>query len=57
MFVKKERVVFEKRRKVWRPTRTSSTLVISVPDTSFLEEGDYVTVKVTSRLRLIVEKA
>jgi hypothetical protein len=57
MFVKKETVIFEKRRKVWRPTRNSKTLVISLPTTSFLKEGDYVIVKVTARLRLIVEKA
>lgn len=51
-----EVVTFTVSRKVWKPSVNSKTLVVSIPPVPFLALGDRVTVKVTSRLRLIVEK-
>lgn len=51
-----EITVLKVKRKVWRPSRTSKTLVISLPSVDFLQEGDKVDVLVTSQKRIIIRK-
>ena len=43
-------------RKVWKPTSSTSSLVITLPKLEFIKEGDTVTLKVTSNKKIIIEK-
>jgi len=55
--LEEERILLTVDRRVWQPSRSSKTLVVSLPDTTFMAVGDSVKVSVTSRGRIIVEKA
>lgn len=44
------------RRKVWKPSTSSTSLVVTLPIIEFLKENDTVKVSVTSDKKLIIEK-
>jgi hypothetical protein len=44
------------RRKVWKPTTSSTSLVVTLPQIEFLKENDEVEVVVTSDKKIIIEK-
>lgn len=44
------------KRKVWKPTTSSSSLVITLPQVEFLKENDNVEVIVTADKKIIIQK-
>lgn len=50
-------IIFSQEKKVWTPSTSSSSLVITLPKVDFLKEGDKVTVKVDSDKKIIIEKS
>jgi len=44
------------KRKVWKPTTSSTSLVVTLPQVEFLKENDKVTLIVTSNKKVILEK-
>lgn len=51
-----EEIIIKTKRKVWKPTTSSSSLVVTLPKIEFLKEGDKVTLKITSDKKIIIEK-
>ena len=51
-----ENIILKTKRKVWRPTTSTSSLVVTLPQVDFLREGDEVEIKVTSKGKIIIEK-
>ena len=52
----KNEVILELDRKVWRPSKTSKSLVITLPNVTFLKEGDVLKLKITTDRKIIIEK-
>ncbi|MBI5060747.1 MAG: AbrB/MazE/SpoVT family DNA-binding domain-containing protein [Candidatus Aenigmarchaeota archaeon] len=51
-------MILKTKRKIWKPSTASSSLVITIPkEIEFLKEGDEVTLKLTSDKKLVIEKA
>jgi len=44
------------KRKVWKPTTSSTSLVVTLPQVEFLRENDEVDVKVMADKKIIIEK-
>ena len=51
-----ENVILKTKRKIWKPTTSTSSLVVTLPQVDFLKEKDEVEIKVTSKGRIIIEK-
>jgi len=51
-----EKVIVEVKRKIWKPNKVSSTLVVSLPPNTVFKLGDKVKVGFTNLDRIIVEK-
>jgi len=51
-----ENIILKTKRKVWKPTTSTSSLVVTLPQVDFLKEGDEVEIEVTSKRRIIVKK-
>jgi len=51
-----ESVILKAKRKVWKPTTSTTSLVVTLPQVDFLKEGDEVEIKVISDKKLIIEK-
>ncbi|MFH0837493.1 MAG: AbrB/MazE/SpoVT family DNA-binding domain-containing protein [Candidatus Aenigmatarchaeota archaeon] len=50
-------VILKTKRKIWRPSTASSSIVITIPkEIDFLNEGDEVSLKVTTDKKVIIEK-
>ncbi|MGC8812621.1 MAG: hypothetical protein ACP5O8_03510 [Candidatus Aenigmatarchaeota archaeon] len=45
------------KRKVWRPTTSSKSLVVTLPQVEFLRENDKVRLLVMPNQKIIIEKA
>jgi len=44
------------KRKVWKPTTSSTSLVVTLPPVEFLKENDKVNLTVMSDKKIIIEK-
>ena len=51
-----ENIILKVNRKVWKPTTSTSSLVITLPQVDFLKEKDKVEIKVTSDRKITIEK-
>jgi len=52
----KDEILLELKRKVWRPSKTSKSLVVTLPDVAFLKVGDVLKLKITTDRKIIIEK-
>jgi len=50
-------IIIRTERKVWKPTTSSTSLVVTLPKVEFLKEGDNVILKITGDKKIIIEKA
>jgi hypothetical protein len=44
------------KRKVWKPTTSTTSLVVTLPHIEFLKENDEVNIKVMPDKKIIIEK-
>lgn len=44
------------KRKVWKPSTSSTSLVVTLPSVEFLKENDEIKISITSDRKLIIEK-
>jgi len=52
----KDEILIEVRRKLWRPSKTSNSIVITIPNVKFFNEGEIVNLKVTLNKKVVIEK-
>ena len=52
----KDEIIMEVKRKLWRPSKTSNSIVITIPNVAFFNEGETVKLKVTLDKKIIIEK-
>lgn len=51
-----QEIILSEKKKVWKPSTSSSSLVVTLPKVNFIKEGDEITAKVTSDRKIIIEK-
>ena len=44
------------KRKIWKPSTSSTSLVITLPPVEFLKENDEVKVSITADRKIVIEK-
>lgn len=44
------------KRKIWKPTTSSTSLVVTLPQVEFLKENDDIELTVTTDKKIIIEK-
>ncbi len=52
-----ENYIIKTKRVVWKPTTSSSSLVVTIPKSELFKEGDIVTLSITSKGKIIIEKS
>ena len=50
-------IILKIKRKLWKPSSSTTSLVVTLPKVDFLKEGDEVEINVTSDKKIIIEKS